>query len=300
MPARPSLCRSTIADGLFSRCFSTGMKVCPPASALASHVLAQHADGVGDGGGLVEGELVHRSVPLYSAAMRHRVHEPLRRIDRLDDVVVAGAAAEIALQPVPDLVLRHALRVHVHQVDRAHHHARRAEAALQRVVLAEHLLHGMQRAVRGGQALDGGDRAALRLHGQHGAALHAVAVDMDDARAALAGVAADMGAGQAQLLAQQLHQQRAAFDLDRVWRAVHRQADLGHGVSPNPLDFVLLPQECGSNRVRSRPGCLVRRGVLATKVSGQIAPGGKDPISTAAILPARRFTGLRRCPRHDH
>jgi hypothetical protein len=36
MPTRPSACRSTIADGLLSRCFNTGMKVWPPASAFAS------------------------------------------------------------------------------------------------------------------------------------------------------------------------------------------------------------------------------------------------------------------------
>ena len=36
MPDRPRADRSTITLGLFSRCFSTGMKVCPPANALAS------------------------------------------------------------------------------------------------------------------------------------------------------------------------------------------------------------------------------------------------------------------------
>ena len=36
MPVRPSLARSTTAVGLARRCFSTGMKVMPPASALAS------------------------------------------------------------------------------------------------------------------------------------------------------------------------------------------------------------------------------------------------------------------------
>ena len=36
MPVSPVLPRSTIIAGLFSRCFSTGMNVCPPASAFAS------------------------------------------------------------------------------------------------------------------------------------------------------------------------------------------------------------------------------------------------------------------------
>src|SRR3546814_282463 len=39
------------------------------------------------------------------------------------------------------------------------------------------------------EGFDGGDRGALGLGGQHGAGLDAAAVDMDDAGAALAGVA---------------------------------------------------------------------------------------------------------------
>ena len=50
---------------------------------------------------------------------------------------------------------------------------------------------------------------------EHGAGLHRHAVDMDDAGAALRGVAADMGAGEAQVLAQELHQQRARIDIAR-------------------------------------------------------------------------------------
>ncbi len=40
-------------------------------------------------------------------------------------------------------------------------------------------------------------------------------VHMDDAGAALARVAADMGAGEAQILAQELHQKRARLDVCR-------------------------------------------------------------------------------------
>ena len=55
---------------------------------------------------------------------------------------------------------------------------------------------------------------------------------MDDAGAALAGVAADMRAGQAELLAQQLHEQGAALDLGRHRLAVDRHGNLGHRASP--------------------------------------------------------------------
>ena len=75
--------------------------------------------------------------------------------DRLHDVVVAGAAADIAFELVADGLLVELVALAVHHIDRRHDHARRAEAALQAVVLAEGLLHRMQRAVRRRPALDG-------------------------------------------------------------------------------------------------------------------------------------------------
>ena len=80
-------------------------------------------------------------------------------------------------------------------------------------MLAERLLHRMQLAVDCGEALDRRHGGAVDLDRQHGARLHRAAVDMDDAGAALAGVAADMGAGQPQMLAQELDQQRARIDV---------------------------------------------------------------------------------------
>ena len=57
---------------------------------------------------------------------------------------------------------------------------------------------------------------------------------MDDAGAALRGVAADMGAGQPQILAQQLHQQRARIDVGGDGFAVHRE---GNGCHMRLLGF---------------------------------------------------------------
>ena len=56
---------------------------------------------------------------------------------------------------------------------------------------------------------------------RHGAGLDRLAVDMDDAGAALRRVAADMGAGQAELLPQQLNEKRAVLDLGRNRFPVH-------------------------------------------------------------------------------
>src|SRR5450830_835773 len=110
---------------------------------------------------------------------------------RFDDVVVAGAAADIALQLVPDGVLVELAAVAIDDIDCRHDHARRAVAALQPVIIAEGGLHRVQLvALR--DALDGGDIGAIGLPDQHGAGFDRAAVDMDDTGAALTGVAADM------------------------------------------------------------------------------------------------------------
>src|SRR5581483_7293538 len=62
-----------------------------------------------------------------------------------DDVVVARAAAQVALEPLADGVLVEVAALPLHQVDGGHDHAGGAEAALQGMVLPERLLHGMQR-----------------------------------------------------------------------------------------------------------------------------------------------------------
>jgi hypothetical protein len=51
---------------------------------------------------------------------------------------------------------------------------------------------------------------------------------MHDAGATLRGVAADMRAGQPQILSQQLHQKRAGVDIGINGVAVYDQGNLGH------------------------------------------------------------------------
>ncbi len=116
----------------------------------------------------------------------------------------------------------------LHQIDGGHDHAGGTEAALQGVMLAEHLLHRMQGAVGRGEALDRQDAGAVRLQRKLGAGFHRDPVDMHHAGAALAGVAADMGAGETELLTQQFDKQGASFDLYRMLLAVDRQGYLRH------------------------------------------------------------------------
>src|SRR5207245_3620475 len=149
-------------------------------------------------------------------------------LDRLDDVLVAGAAAEVPLDPQPDLLLGW-LRIAFQQLLGRHDHARRAVAALQAMLVPEGLLQRVQLAPHG-QALDGRDLGAVGLHGKDGARLDAVAVHLDGTGPAAAGGARDVGAGQARLLANVVDEQRARFDLVFVLGAIDRHRHpVSHG-----------------------------------------------------------------------
>src|ERR1017187_9150125 len=109
-------------------------------------------------------------------------------LDRVDDLLVARAAAEVAVDRLADLVPR---RPRILEQERMRHedHPGRAEAALDRAALHERPLQRVQRAVRRGHALD-------REHAVADYVLHALdadlqrrIVDQDGARAARAEVA---------------------------------------------------------------------------------------------------------------
>ena len=123
-----------------------------------------------------------------------------------DDVVVPGAAAEVALEALANrrLVGR---RTALDQADRGEHHARRAVAALERVMVVERLLDRMELAVRR-EPLDRGDLHAVGLDAEHRAGLHRLAVHEHRARAARRRVAADVRPGEPEALAE--HVRRAA------------------------------------------------------------------------------------------
>src|SRR6476646_6551721 len=84
---------------------------------------------------------------------------------RFDDIMVAGAAADIALQLMPDGILVEPAAVAIDDIDRRHNHARGAIAALQAVIVAERGLHRVQ-DVPLRNALDGGDIGAVGLSDQ--------------------------------------------------------------------------------------------------------------------------------------
>ena len=131
-----------------------------------------------------------------------------RRAHRLDDVLIAGAAAQIRGQHVDQLLVAD-VRILFQHVGRQHQKTRRAIAALQAVIVDEGPL---QRAelVAVGEALDGADLLAGGLHGEHQAGAYRFVVDDDRAGAADAVLAADMGAGLAAIVADGVDQRLRA------------------------------------------------------------------------------------------
>ena len=155
-----------------------------------------------------------------AARLGHVGIEAVRLDHGSDDLAIAGAAAEHAAQGILGLRLA-GLRHPLDQRGCRQQHARRADAALGSAVVLERLLQSAQRAV--GQTLDGGDRPAGGLTDRGQAGAHRDAVDQDGAGTAVAGIAADLGAGEPQVLAQHLRQSPHRRRLDR-----HRPTIQGH------------------------------------------------------------------------
>ncbi len=131
---------------------------------------------------------------------------------RVEDLLVAGAAAEVAGERLADLGLARR-GVAREQVVRRHDQARRAEAALHRARLEEGLLDRMETRPRRRQALDGHDRRALGLAREHEARAHQRPVQVHRAGAALALLAGVLRARQAHPLAQHVQQALALPDV---------------------------------------------------------------------------------------
>ena len=149
-------------------------------------------------------------------------------LDALDDLLVAGATADVALDGLFDLVLGGV----GHMVDKPgarHYHAGNAEAALHGAHGAERVDEGLLLAL--GQALDGYDVAALgELGGEHAGA-DGMVVDQDGAGAARALGASVLGGVNVQVVAQ-VAQKRLLLGngaLDAVDRKGVADRLLGHG-----------------------------------------------------------------------
>ena len=95
---------------------------------------------------------------------------------------------------------------------------------------------------------------AVGLDGQHRARLHGPAVDVDGAGAALAGVAADVRAGQVEILAERLDEEPSGLDVELPVLAV----DLERDVQLAHRGDLLSPVDNGGGDAW---GCARRRGL---------------------------------------
>ena len=95
------------------------------------------------------------------------LHELAAALHGFYYIDIAGAAAEVAFEPVIDLLVR-GPRIVLEHCGNGHDHPRGAESALQGVTVGERLLHRVQFAVFG-KAFDRDDFSTARLDSKHGA-----------------------------------------------------------------------------------------------------------------------------------
>src|SRR5579859_338858 len=217
---------------------------------------------------------------------KSRISAPRRRFgDRLDDLVVAGAAAEIAHHPVFDLVLA-GVRVAVQQRFRRHDLARRADAALEAAVIDEGLLQRMQLLALG-HALDRGDPRAVHLHGQRDAGGDEAAVEQHGAGATDADAARLLGAGEAEVVAQQIDQRAPRRHARLARLAVDREPD---AVWADRFHYCAPPRAagCAAGSV-ARPRCLSAAYTFSAVIGSSRM---RTPIASSTALAIAGATGV--------
>src|SRR5580658_3157711 len=120
-----------------------------------------------------------------------------------------------------------------------HDETRRAETALEAMRIPHRLLQCAEPAVRG-QPLDRRYLAAGGLDRQHQARAHRPPVEDDRARAADPVLAADVGAGEVEVIPQEVRQRLARLRRTRARRAVDPQGDAGWSYGHQLLPLAAL------------------------------------------------------------
>ncbi len=143
---------------------------------------------------------------------------------RGQDLVVVLAATQVARDAVRQLLARR-VRVDLEEADGGHDEAGHAEGALEALLVDDRLLHGVQRAVGGGEPLDAHHAPVAHGVRQHRARVVRHVVDEHGARAALGAVAPKLGAGQPQLVAERHGERFLLHDVDASRLAVDVQRD---------------------------------------------------------------------------
>ena len=220
---------------------------------------------------------------------------------RLDDLRVPGAPAQDAAQPVehrgPGRV-RHPRE----EVVRRHEHPGRARAALGAAAGEERGLERRERPVGRREPFDRRDPPPLDLADGHEARAHLLAVEAHRARPAVARVAADLRAGQPQVLAQDVDQAPAPVGGELPGEPVDREPDRRAGHATISVTARRTSVQRGVHPVRRRGPHVIDGGeadeVLRPHRSGQIVAATCLPrerrLERRAAGPAR---ASRRRPR---
>ena len=196
----------------------------------------------------------------HARVPRAGVHRGRPVEDGGDDVLVARAAADVALEPVPHVAFGRR-RIAPGEIDGAHHHAGRAEAALQPVVPVESLLHRVERALF---AAGRGARPSMVVTAAPSVETASIVQLLTETpstwttHAPHCDVSQPMcGAGEVEVLAQQVGQKQGRIDVNLHPTPVHCYADVHFRFSASH-DFTHLPASTvrrafSPSRLPSRP-----------------------------------------------
>jgi hypothetical protein len=132
---------------------------------------------------------------------------------------------------------------------------RGAEAALEAVMLVERLLQRMQLVCRRRDALDGENVVTICLHRQQQAGARREPVQKNGAGAANTVLTAEMGAGEPELMAQEVGERQAHLDLLLMMLPVNGQRNfspLTHSISFIARMQPACPGQSGTARISLR------------------------------------------------
>src|SRR5215469_15183760 len=149
-------------------------------------------------------------------------------VDRRADANICGAATDIAFHRAIDVGIAR-LGILLEEPDRRHDLARLTVAALHDVELLPGALYGTRDLAA--DAFDGGDLAVADIADLRLAGAHRIAVEMDGAGAAERQAAAELGAGEVELVAQGPEEGHVGLRIDVVRRAIDGEAD--HAAIPS-------------------------------------------------------------------
>jgi hypothetical protein len=130
-------------------------------------------------------------------------------LNRLHNILIAGAAAQIAGDSPANIVLRRLGILLKERVGR-HQHSGSTESTLQTVLLFEAFLQRVKLPFLE-ESLHRKKLRSVRLDGKHRARLDCLSVKDDGASAAVAGVASNVRAGQPQRFANEVNKQKPGF-----------------------------------------------------------------------------------------